>query len=78
MMKFLRSQSQTVLVVVLGVIGLGFLFYGNAGNLLTAPGSHTSNDFGRIDGEDLSVAQLTDAVRNTRESLMISGEADSS
>ena len=35
MMKFLRSQSQTVLVVVLGVIGLGFLFYGNSGNLLT-------------------------------------------
>ena len=26
MMKFLRSQSQTVLVVVLGVIGLGFLW----------------------------------------------------
>ena len=76
MMKFLRSQSQTVLVVVLGVIGLGFLFYGNAGNLLTASGGKTSNDFGRIDGEDLSFAQLADAVRTTRNSLMISGEAD--
>src|SRR5271163_1669120 len=76
MMKFLRSQSQTVLVVVLGVIGLGFLFYGNAGNLLTATGGHASNDYGRIDGEDLSVADLYDAVRNTRDSLAISGEAD--
>jgi len=71
MMKFLRSQSQTVLVVFLGVMGLGFLFYGNSGNFLTAPGSHVSNDFGRIDGEDLSMADLTDAVHNTRDSLII-------
>lgn len=70
-MKFLRSQSQTVLVVVLGVIGLGFLFYGNAGNLLTVAGSHVSNDYGRIDGEDLSQADLVAAVRNTRDSLII-------
>jgi peptidyl-prolyl cis-trans isomerase D len=76
MMKFLRSQSQTVLVVVLGVIGLGFLFYGNAGNLLTSAGGHTSNDFGRIDGEDLSVADLYDAVRNTRNSLAVSGQSE--
>jgi len=76
MMKFLRSQSQTVLVVVLGVIGLGFLFYGNAGNLLTASGGHTSNDFGRIDGDDVSFAQLTDAIRTTRESLELSGQAE--
>ena len=74
MMKFLRSQSQTVLVVVLGVIGLGFLFYGNAGNLLTTSTTRTSNDYGRIDGEDLTVAELTDAIRNTRDSLIIHGQ----
>src|ERR1700678_4243838 len=75
MMKFLRSQSQTVLVVFLGVMGLGFLFYGSAGNFLAAPGSHVSNDFGRIDGEDLSVADLNDAVRNTRYSLILNGQS---
>src|ERR1700683_4663501 len=76
MMKFLRSQSQTVLVVVLGVIGLGFLFYGNAGNLLTSSNGRASTDYGRIDGEDLTVADLTDAVRNTRDSIAISGQAE--
>ncbi len=76
MMKFLRSQSQTVLVVVLGVIGLGFLFYGNTGNLLTNTGGRAITDYGRIDGQDLTVADLTDAVRNTRDSLAIHGEAD--
>jgi peptidyl-prolyl cis-trans isomerase D len=75
MMKFLRSQSQTVLVVVLGVIGLGFLFYGNAGNLLTSSGGRVSNDYGRIDGEDLTVAELSDAIRNTRDSLTIHGQS---
>ena len=75
MMKFLRSQSQTVLVVVLGVIGLGFLFYGNSGNFLAGPGGRANNDFGRIDGEDLSMADLTDAIRNTRYSLIINGHA---
>jgi peptidyl-prolyl cis-trans isomerase D len=75
MMKFLRSQSQTVLVVVLGVIGLGFLFYGNSGNFLTNGTARTSSDFGRIDGEDLTVADLTDAVRNTRDSLIIHGQS---
>ncbi len=74
MMKFLRSQSQTVLVVVLGVIGLGFLFYGNSGNFLSTGTGRTSSDFGRIDGEDLTVADLTDAVRNTRDSLIIRGQ----
>jgi peptidyl-prolyl cis-trans isomerase D len=76
MMKFLRSQSQTVLVVVLGVIGLGFLFYGNAGNLLTNTGGRTNSDFGRIDGEDLTVADLTDAIRETRNSLAIHGQSE--
>lgn len=75
MMKFLRSQSQTVLVVVLGVIGLGFLFYGNSGNFLTTGTGRTSNDFGSIDGEDLTVADLTDAVRNARYLLKIHGQA---
>jgi len=76
MMKLLRSQSQTVLVVVLGVIGLGFLFYGNSGNFLAGSGGRTNNDFGRIDGEDISQADLTDAVRNTRDSLIINGHAE--
>jgi len=75
MMKFLRSQSQTVLVIVLGVIGLGFLFYGNAGNLLTTGSGHVSNDFGSIDGQDLSVAELYDAIRTTRDTLALHGEA---
>jgi hypothetical protein len=73
MMKFLRSQSQTVLIIVLGVIGLGFLFYGNSGNLLTSTGGRVSNDYGRIDGTDLSVADLYDAVHNTRDRLHLSG-----
>jgi peptidyl-prolyl cis-trans isomerase D len=76
MMKFLRSQSQTVLVVVLGVIGLGFLFYGNAGNLLTNTGGRTNNDFGRINGEDLTVADLTEAIHNTRDSIAIHGQSE--
>ncbi len=76
MMKFLRSQSQTVLVVVLGVIALGFLFYGNSGNFLATGVNRTSNDFGRIDGDDLTVAQLTEAVRDTRYALIIQGQGD--
>jgi len=75
MMKFLRSQSQTVLIVVLAVIGFGFLFYGNAGNLLTSQGGRVHTDFGRIDGEDLSIAQLTDAVRNTIDGIIVQGRA---
>jgi peptidyl-prolyl cis-trans isomerase D len=76
MMKFLRSQSQTVLVVVLGVIALGFLFYGNSGNFLATGVNRTSNDFGRIDGDDLTVAQLTEAVRDTRYALIIQGQGE--
>ena len=74
MMTFLRSQSQTVLVVVLGFIALGFLFYGNAGNLMTFGGPRTSNDYGRIDGEDITVAQLYDAVREARYLLKMNGQ----
>jgi hypothetical protein len=73
MMKFLRSQSQTVLAVVLAFIAIGFLFYGNAGNLLTFGGPRTSNDFGRIDGEDLTVGDLYDAVREARNAVLIGG-----
>jgi len=75
MMTFLRSQSQTVLVVVLGVIGLGFLFYGNSGNLLTSSGGRGSNDFGRINGQDVSLAELTDAIRNTRTTIQLGANA---
>ena len=76
MMKFLRSQSQTVLVVFLGVMGLGFLFYGSSGtNLMNGSGTRGSNDFGRINGEDLSLADLTTAVRNTRDSFRMQGKA---
>ena len=73
MMKFLRSQSQTVLAVLLGFIALGFLFYGNAGNLISIGTARTSNDYGRIDGEDLTVGDLYDAVREERNSVKISG-----
>jgi peptidyl-prolyl cis-trans isomerase D len=74
-MKFLRSQSQTVLVVVLGVIAVGFLFYGSAGNMLTSgAGGRASTDYGRIDGEDVSVAELYDAVRTARNSVLMSGQ----
>jgi peptidyl-prolyl cis-trans isomerase D len=75
MMKFLRSQSQLVLIIVLGFIGLGFLFYGSSGNMLTGSGGHISNDYGKIDGSDLSVADLYTAVRNTRYTLILQGRA---
>jgi peptidyl-prolyl cis-trans isomerase D len=74
MMKFLRSQSQTVLLLILVVIGFSFLFYGNVGNLATGSGGR-GNDFGSIDGQDLSVAELYNAVRNTRDSLVLTGRA---
>jgi peptidyl-prolyl cis-trans isomerase D len=75
MMKFLRSQSQTVLIGFLVVMGLGFLFYGNAGNLLTSQGGHVSNDYGRIDGQDLTVSELYAAVRSTRNAAILQGQA---
>ena len=74
MMKFLRSQSQTVLVLILVVIGGSFLFYGNVGSLLTSS-TGRGNDFGRIDNQDLSVAELYQAVRTTRDALVMSGHA---
>ncbi|MEI9998443.1 MAG: SurA N-terminal domain-containing protein [Verrucomicrobiota bacterium] len=74
MMKFLRSQSQTVLVVVLGVIAIGFLFYGNAGNLITQGSGRASNDYGRIDGQDLTVSDLYDAVRSARNAVILAGQ----
>ena len=75
MMKFLRSQSQTVLVLILIVIGVSFLFYGNVGNNMLSSGGR-GNDFGRIAGQDLSVAELYDAVRTTRDMMVIFGQAD--
>jgi peptidyl-prolyl cis-trans isomerase D len=74
MMKFLRSQSQTVLWLILLVLGGSFLFYGNVGSLLTG-GGHGTTDYGRIDGQDLSYAELADAVRTTRTALIIGGGA---
>lgn len=73
MMRFLRSWSQTVLIAVLAVLGLGFLFYGNAGNLLTSAGTHVHNDFGRIDHTDITMPEFAEAVRNTRDSYLIQG-----
>ena len=75
MMKFLRSQSQTVLFIILVVIGVSFLFYGNVGNLLTGSGGR-GNDFGQIDGQDVTVAELTEAVREVRDSLVMNGRSD--
>lgn len=74
MMKFLRSQSQAVLILILGVLGLSFVFYGNVGSLVTS-GVGRDNDFGRIDGQDLSVAELTGAIDNTRDALLIMGRS---
>jgi peptidyl-prolyl cis-trans isomerase D len=74
MMKLLRSQSQTVLIVVLVVIAVGFLFYGNTGNLLTSAGGHVTNDYGKIDGEDVTVAELYDSVREMKNTLRMSGQ----
>jgi peptidyl-prolyl cis-trans isomerase D len=74
MMSFLRSQSQTVLIIILVVIGGGFLFYGNVGNLMTE-GNSGNNDYGRIDGQNLTVADLYDAIRDSRDSLILTGHA---
>jgi peptidyl-prolyl cis-trans isomerase D len=59
-----------VLIVILVVIGLGFLFYGNSGTFLTS-GGNSPTDFGRIEGQDLSVADLYGAVRNVRSLLAL-------
>jgi peptidyl-prolyl cis-trans isomerase D len=69
MMTFLRSQSQTVLIVILGFLALGFLFYGNSGSFFS--GASGPTDFGRIDGEDLSMADLYGAVRNERTTVLL-------
>ena len=74
MMKFLRSQSQTVLFLILVVIGFSFLFYGNVGSLLT--GSGRGNDFGKIDGQDITVAELSEAVRDVRDSMIMNGRSE--
>ena len=72
MMKFLRSQSQTVLVIILIVIGASFLFYGNIGNVLTS-GERGTGDYGSIRGQSISVAELYNVIRATRDSIIISG-----
>jgi hypothetical protein len=76
MMKFLRSQSQTVLVLVLAFIAFGFLFYGNAGNFINVGTARSNNDYGKIDGDDLTVADIYDAVRETRNTVIIHGGAE--
>jgi peptidyl-prolyl cis-trans isomerase D len=70
MMKFLRSQSQTVLIVILAFIGVGFFFYGSSG-FLSGSGGGGPTDFGRIDGEDLQQSDIYNAVRNERTTLML-------
>lgn len=76
MMKLLRHQSQTVLVVVLAVIGLGFLFYGSSGTLLNSPSGQSSNDTGEINGVAINYADLVNAVRDTRNSMVINGQSE--
>jgi peptidyl-prolyl cis-trans isomerase D len=71
MMKFLRSQSQTVLILILAFICVGFFFYGNSGML--SGGGAGPTDFGRIDGENLSVSDLYGAIRNMRNLTMLEG-----
>jgi peptidyl-prolyl cis-trans isomerase D len=75
MMKLLRSQSQTVLIVILLLLGGSFLFYGNVGNVLTGSVGRGSTDYGRIEGQDVSVAELYDSVRLTRYAWMLSGRS---
>ncbi len=43
--------------------------------MLTGSGGHISDDYGKIDGSDLTVSDLTTAIRNTRYSLVLSGRA---
>jgi peptidyl-prolyl cis-trans isomerase D len=73
MMKLLRSQSQAVLVIILVVLGGSFIFYG-VGNVPTG-GLGRGNDYGRIDGQDLSVAELYQAIRSTHDSVVLFGNA---
>jgi hypothetical protein len=75
MMKFLRSQSQTVLVVILAILGLSFLFYGNVGNILTSSENHGPSDYGSIDGDSLTGSDLFDAIHDTRYALIMQGRA---
>jgi peptidyl-prolyl cis-trans isomerase D len=72
MMRFLRSQSQTVLILILAMLGLSFLFYGNVGSLLTNGSvAHGASDYGRIDGQDVSLAQLGNAIHETRDARIL-------
>ena len=73
MMRYLRSQSQTVLVVLLAVLGLGFILYGNVGIILTSSGNRGPSDYGSIGGENLTGSDLFDAVHNERNSLILQG-----
>jgi len=73
MMTFLRSQSQAVLIIILVVLGGSFIFYGT-GNVLTSS-SAGGDDYGRIDGQSLSVAELSNAVRLTRDGLIMAGRS---
>ncbi len=70
-MKFFRTHSRFVLAVML-LLGVGFLFYGNSGTFLTS-GGNSPTDFGRIDGQDLSVADLYGAVRSVRNLVTLQG-----
>ena len=76
MMKFLRSQSQTVLVIVFAVIGLGFLFYGSSGTLLNSPAGQGNSDTGEINGTNVNYADLQNAVRDTRNSIILNGQGE--
>ncbi|HUB66812.1 MAG TPA: SurA N-terminal domain-containing protein [Candidatus Methylacidiphilales bacterium] len=75
-MRFLRNQSQTVLVVILGVLGLSFLFYGNVGSILTSSSSRGPGDYGSIDGNNLTSSDLVDAIHDTRYSLIMQGRKE--
>jgi hypothetical protein len=74
-MKFLRSQSQVVLVMLLAILGLGFILYGNVGNILATNGNHGSSDYGAIEGDTLTGSDIFDAVRNTRYTLILENRA---
>jgi len=73
MMKFLRSQSQTVLVVILAILGLSFMFYGNVGNILTSSSNRGPSDYGSIEGENQTGPDLFDAIHDERDALKLQG-----
>jgi peptidyl-prolyl cis-trans isomerase D len=74
MIKYLRGWSNTVIILILLLLGGSFLFYGNVGNVLTGSMGRGSSDYGRIDDQDVTYAELVDAVRLTKNTWILNGQ----